>query len=731
MKKIFFILLFCLAVIKLSAQTDGISYQAVIIGPDGQELPGMDAQGNILPGATIAIRFTILDANNSVEYQEVQTANTDQYGRLNLIIGDVDPDGFSLVSWDGTLKRLKVEIDFSGKGTSYVELSLSDLYFLPYAYHRNLVARGTLTVDDISDLNGELTVGGPTNLNSSLNVNHNNSTNLSGPLNVHGITTLGDTLNVNSPESNFAGDINVAPEGTATFNGPTVFNSASQFKDLAVNGPAKLNGQVTVRAITLRDSSDSQYEHYPLLVEGTNQGIAIKVSGSRSIDNNYISFWDENTNQMWGRIEGQTILNLANNREFQVEAAVRALDILFKTFDLTIAGFEVAQAVVQVTAASTSVTPCIGFGACVTAPIPSFIVSETANLILKIANAAVEAGNLIIATADSKKFIDFKTEQIGVTYESGSGDYAEWLPKADPLQQFSPGDLVGVTNGYIVKSTSGADKIMVISTKPLVLGNMPPENKESGYEKVAFMGQVPAKVVGPVEPGDYILPSEIGSGFGKAVHRDDMKITDFKKIAGIAWTASGEKNLNYVNCAVGLNINDMIGVISDQEEKITSLKAEINLLQEQQNQTNDVLCQLVPGFTDALKNSASSLTGSQMKNAGVASVSDQKNLAVPEKKSAAVIEEKGLSIVAPDANDVIYYKVPRELIVAGIEQARKIYLESGKKLEDHPFWKRMAEEPAYVEEIIELVDTKFDEAIKKDKVLNQKFSSTKVSVVKQ
>ena len=35
------------------AQTDGISYQAVILNPNSQELPGVDASGTILPNTAI------------------------------------------------------------------------------------------------------------------------------------------------------------------------------------------------------------------------------------------------------------------------------------------------------------------------------------------------------------------------------------------------------------------------------------------------------------------------------------------------------------------------------------------------------------------------------------------------------------------------------------------------------------------------------------------------------
>ena len=41
-----------------------------------------------------------------------------------------------------------------------------------------------------------------------------------------------------------------------------------------------------------------------------------------------------------------------------------------------------------------------------------------------------------------------------------------------------------------------ADRVMAISRAPIVLGNMPPVGETDGFEKVAFMGQVPAKIVG-------------------------------------------------------------------------------------------------------------------------------------------------------------------------------------------------------------------------------------------
>ena len=274
MKKGILLAIICLLSIQLFAQTDGISYQAVIIGPDNQELPGVDAEGNILPNATIAIRFSILDATNTLVYQEMQTTNTDQYGRINLLVGKADPDAFTLIEWDGTSKDLKVEIDFSGAGSNFVDMSREELTFVPYSYHRNITARGTLVVDDTTDLNGELKVQGPTNLNSTLNVNDNNATNLSGSLDVEGatnlkssfdvdgITNLKSSLFVNNGGATFlSGTLKVID--TATF-GATKFSERVTLPGVDVDGSSNLNGQVTVNVINdMIDNDDPVGDGFP------------------------------------------------------------------------------------------------------------------------------------------------------------------------------------------------------------------------------------------------------------------------------------------------------------------------------------------------------------------------------------------------------------------------------------------------------------------------------------
>ena len=141
----------------ISAQTDGISYQAVIIGPSIHEIPGRDVPGDILARSEVPMRFTITDDAGVMDYQEVHLASTDAYGMVHLIIGHGTPQvgTYTEIVWDGDPKQLKVEVDL---GDGYVDLGEQELMFTPHAYHRDILATGDLTVEGEVDLNGNLEV---------------------------------------------------------------------------------------------------------------------------------------------------------------------------------------------------------------------------------------------------------------------------------------------------------------------------------------------------------------------------------------------------------------------------------------------------------------------------------------------------------------------------------------------------------------------------------------------
>lgn len=167
--------------------------------------------------------------------------------------------------------------------------------------------------------------------------------------------------------------------------------------------------------------------------------------------------------------------------------------------------------------------------------------------------------------------------RVGVTYESGSGDYAEWLERTDENEKLTFGDIVGVRGGRITKSTADADHLMVVSMSPIVLGNTPAKGRGKAFEKVAFMGQVPVKVQGAVNIGDYILASGQGNGIGRAVAPAAMTLAQYRQVVGVAWSSAPERgSFSLINVAVGINSNDLALKMMEQQTELTQLRASLN-----------------------------------------------------------------------------------------------------------------------------------------------------------
>jgi hypothetical protein len=136
-----------------------------------------------------------------------------------------------------------------------------------------------------------------------------------------------------------------------------------------------------------------------------------------------------------------------------------------------------------------------------------------------------------------------------------------------------------VHGGKIAKKTEGADQVLVISSRPLVLGNMPPAGAKERYEKVAFMGQVPVKVVGRVRKGDFLVPDGREAGVARAVHPRAIVSEQLPEVLGVAWGASDSDGLNYVQAAVGLRSGELARVIQQQEDRIATLSARVARLE--------------------------------------------------------------------------------------------------------------------------------------------------------
>ena len=138
MKKIYLFTLFLFSL--FSFAQNGITYQAVILNPKGEELPGADNSRSPLVNQTICLRFKIIKPVAIVEYQETQLTTTDEFGMVNVVIGTGIRTGgtaanFAAVTWDGNPKNLIVEVDVEGACNNFIEISNQPFTAVPYAYY--------------------------------------------------------------------------------------------------------------------------------------------------------------------------------------------------------------------------------------------------------------------------------------------------------------------------------------------------------------------------------------------------------------------------------------------------------------------------------------------------------------------------------------------------------------------------------------------------------------------
>ncbi len=174
----------------------------------------------------------------------------------------------------------------------------------------------------------------------------------------------------------------------------------------------------------------------------------------------------------------------------------------------------------------------------------------------------------------------------GITLNSGSADYAEYLPCLDMGESFEAGDIVGVHGGRITKNTSGAELLMAVSSTPIVLGNDPGKEHKHLYEKVGFVGIVPVKVRGKVHAGDYILASGRHDGTGTAVRPARIKPEQFGQVVGIAWESSPGPGIKKIRTSVGLNI--WASLSRKQTEMINKLEKKLDRMEEIERELEEI-----------------------------------------------------------------------------------------------------------------------------------------------
>lgn len=138
MRNPYLIILFFVAALGYS-QSHGISYQAVLLNPKGEELPGQNNSYSPLLNKDICLRFEIRNATSQLEYQETINTKTDAFGMVNLVIGTGNQTGgtaanFNAIRWNTIPKKLVVALDAEGNCNSFTEISNQDFTGVPFAF---------------------------------------------------------------------------------------------------------------------------------------------------------------------------------------------------------------------------------------------------------------------------------------------------------------------------------------------------------------------------------------------------------------------------------------------------------------------------------------------------------------------------------------------------------------------------------------------------------------------
>jgi hypothetical protein len=145
-----FTLLFSLIGLSTFAQTNKktLNYQAVILDPKAIDIPGASIVGQPLNKGKVCLRFSLLNSQGGLDYEETQQVTTDEYGLVNVAIGAGAQaqsgnstsiyKSFESVVWNSNVKSLKVSVSYDGCN-SFKQVSAQALNYTPYALYAEAV----------------------------------------------------------------------------------------------------------------------------------------------------------------------------------------------------------------------------------------------------------------------------------------------------------------------------------------------------------------------------------------------------------------------------------------------------------------------------------------------------------------------------------------------------------------------------------------------------------------
>ncbi len=363
----------------------------------------------------------------------------------------------------------------------------------------------------------------------------------------HRHITVDDSVNVKK-YTEFRDTLNVKYGTDTKLTGNLKVEGKSLLKD-TVNAVGKsiFNSSVTVNYTPTSDA-----KIYPVEIKSKQHGINFTTTDEVNSDITYLTFSSRNSTV--GAITGQSASDAYNDPTYIFTTVMQVVNT----------GFQIAKMVMAIVE-----------------PSPSDI--------------AIEAVNTVILVQSIVMYQVYFNINHGIEYGSGSGDYAEWLPRENMDEQLRFGEVVGVCNGKISKNTENAQQVMVVSMSPIVVGNMPKDSATliTGNE-VAFMGQVPVWVVGRVNEGDFLVCGQSGTGTAVAVSPENMTADLMHKIVGRALEANKFSEKKFVKTLVGVRTNDMYAVMKSQSLQIDKLSKQLSNQNQEFNQTEKILQNYLP-----------------------------------------------------------------------------------------------------------------------------------------
>ena len=125
-----------------------LNYQAVILDPKAIDIPGASIVGQPLNKGNVCLRFSLINAQGGLDYEETQQVTTDEYGLVNVAIGAGAQaqsgnstsiyKSFESVVWNSSVKSLKVSVSYDGC-SSFKQVSSQAFNYTPYALYAESV----------------------------------------------------------------------------------------------------------------------------------------------------------------------------------------------------------------------------------------------------------------------------------------------------------------------------------------------------------------------------------------------------------------------------------------------------------------------------------------------------------------------------------------------------------------------------------------------------------------